>query len=70
VQHARLYFDRKPLDLDQATPGTFGIVPTDGMLSPLQADYDKMAGMIFGEIPSFGDILDKIKATEATLNAA
>jgi hypothetical protein len=70
VKHARLYFDRKPLDLDQATPGTFGIAPADGMLKPLKADYEKMAGMIFGDIPSFDDILAKIKTAEATLNAA
>lgn len=70
VKHARLYFDRKPLDLDQAIPGTFGIVPADGMLDPLKADYKKMAGMIFGDVPSFEDILGKIKMAEAILNAA
>jgi hypothetical protein len=69
VQHARLYFNRKPLDLDQATPGTFGIVPADGMLDPLKADYEKMAGMIFGEIPPFDDIIGRIAEAEATLNA-
>jgi hypothetical protein len=68
AKHARLYFDRKPLDLDQAIPGTFGIVPADGMLDPLKADYEKMAGMIFGDVPSFEDILGKIKTAEATLN--
>lgn len=70
AKHARLYFDRKPLDLDQAAPGTFGIVPVQGMLAPLEADYEKMAGMIFGDIPSFEDILAKIKRAEATANAA
>ncbi|GGI27384.1 MULTISPECIES: nucleotidyl transferase AbiEii/AbiGii toxin family protein [Bradyrhizobium] len=57
VRHARLYFNRKPLDLDQATPGTFGIVPVDGMLEPLKADYQKMAGMIFG-----GSLLSRISS--------
>lgn len=69
VKHARLYFDRKPLDLDQAIPGKFGIVPTEAMLDPLKADYEKMAGMIFGEVPSFEEILSKIETAEATLNA-
>ncbi|UVO35745.1 nucleotidyl transferase AbiEii/AbiGii toxin family protein [Bradyrhizobium arachidis] len=69
VQHARLYFNRKPLDLDLATPGKYGNVPVDGMLAPLKADYDKMAGMIFGEIPSFDDIIARIADAEATLNA-
>jgi hypothetical protein len=69
VQHARLYFNRKPLDLDLATPGTFGIVPADGMLDPLKADYEKMAGMIFGKIPPFEDIIGGITKAEAVLNA-
>jgi hypothetical protein len=69
AKHARLYFDRRPLDLNQATPGTFGIVPADGMLEPLKADYEKMVGMIFGDVPSFEDIIGKIKTAEATLNA-
>jgi Nucleotidyl transferase AbiEii toxin, Type IV TA system len=69
VQHARLYFNRKPLDLDQATPGTFGIVPANGMLDPLKADYEKMAGMIFGEIPPFEDMIARIAEAEAALNA-
>ncbi|WP_084801353.1 nucleotidyl transferase AbiEii/AbiGii toxin family protein [Bradyrhizobium sp. Ec3.3] len=65
---ARLYFDRKPLGLDLATPGTFGIAPPEGMLGPLKEDYDKMAGMIFGEIPPFEDIIERIAEAEATLN--
>ena len=28
-----------------------------------------MAGMIFGDVPSFEDIIGKIKTAEATLNA-
>ena len=39
------------------------------MLDPLKADYQKMSGMIFGDVPSFEDILGKIKTAEATLNA-
>lgn len=69
VRHARLYFNRKPLDLDLATPGTYGIVPLDEMLAPLKADYEKMAGMIFGDIPPFDDIIGRIAEAEETLNA-
>lgn len=68
ADHARHYFDRKPLDLDLATPGTFGIAPPEGMLGPLKEDYNKMAGMIFGEIPPFEDIIERIAEAEATLN--
>ncbi|WP_315837426.1 hypothetical protein [Bradyrhizobium prioriisuperbiae] len=67
ITHAQKNHDA--VRLDQATPGTFGIVPADGMLEPLKADYQKMAGMIFGDVPSFEDIIGKIKTAEATLNA-
>jgi hypothetical protein len=33
-------------------------------------DYDQaMAGMIFGEIPKFADILETVKALEETVNS-
>ncbi|MFB9264629.1 hypothetical protein ACFFWD_15870 [Bradyrhizobium erythrophlei] len=60
AQHARLYFDRTPLDLDLAAPGTFGIVPAGGMLAPLKTDYEKMAGMIFGQVPPFDEMIERI----------
>ncbi|KWV58067.1 hypothetical protein AS156_35130 [Bradyrhizobium macuxiense] len=68
AQHARLYFNRKPLDLDLAAPGTFGIVPAGGMLAPLKTDYEKMAGMIFGEVPPFDEMIERIAEAETTLN--
>jgi hypothetical protein len=39
------------------------------MLDPLKADYEKMAGMIFGEIPPFEDMIARIAEAEAALNA-
>jgi hypothetical protein len=68
-RHARMFFNSADLDLATAVPGTFALLPTPQMLSELQQDYDAMAGMIFGEIPSFKSIIDSVTEFEARANA-
>ena len=68
VAHARLFFNSPDLDLAHAEPGSFALVPSDAMITDLRRDYDAMAGMIFGEIPSFDDILATVARLEAQLN--
>lgn len=38
------------------------------MRESLERDYSAMSGMIFGEVPSFGDILGTIAEVEAISN--
>ncbi len=68
VAHARMFFNSRDLDLAHAEPGSFSLIPTDAMIVELRRDYDAMAGMIFGEIPSFGAVLASIAVLEAELN--
>ena len=56
------------LDLAHAEPGSFALIPSDAMITDLRRDYDAMAGMIFGEIPSFDEILATVARLEAQLN--
>lgn len=69
VAHARMFFNSPALGLGLASPGTFTLVPADEMVEKLRGDYSAMAGMIFGEIPSFDTILATVSEIEATLNA-
>ncbi|MTJ93949.1 MAG: nucleotidyl transferase AbiEii/AbiGii toxin family protein [Desulfovibrio sp.] len=69
ASHARLFFNRGPLDLESAVPGTFALVPSPDMVRSLEDDYGRMAGMIFGEAPPFEDIVDAISDAEEKLNA-
>lgn len=57
ARHAIIYFNSKDLDLINAAPGRLSIIPTIEMKEVLKRDYDLMSGMIFGEIPSFSEIL-------------
>jgi hypothetical protein len=68
VRHARMFFNRPDFDLATAAPGTFALVPHNGMLDSLRTDYDAMTGMIFGEVPKFGDIIQSITELENRIN--
>ena len=68
VRHARMFFNRPDFDLAAAAPGSYALVPHDEMLTNLEQDYRAMSGMIFGEVPAFGAIVDSIVILEKRLN--
>ena len=69
ARHASLFFGSPDLGLESAAPGAFTLVPPMQMREALSRDYDAMAGMIFGEAPSFDTVLATIDALEQSLNA-
>jgi hypothetical protein len=70
VRHARMFFYRNNTGLESAERGTFRLRPAGAMVTPLAKDYQAMATMIFGNIPSFDAVLDSVAQAEALLNAA
>lgn len=70
VAHARMFFNSPDLDLATAAPGTFALTPTADMREPLERDYAAMGGMIFGDVPSFKDVMAAVGELEARLNEA
>lgn len=68
VRHARLFFDRRDLDLASAKPGTFALAPHDDMLAELRRDYGAMTMMIFGPVPAFDDVMAAIAGLEKLIN--
>jgi len=69
VAHARMFFNRPDFDLASAVPGSFALMPHDGMVDQLRTDYRAMTGMIFGDPPAFDDVLESAGALERALNA-
>ncbi|MGH6870449.1 MAG: nucleotidyl transferase AbiEii/AbiGii toxin family protein [Rhizomicrobium sp.] len=69
VRHANMFFNSPDLDLETAKPGSFALLPTAQMRTELERDYRAMAGMIFGDIPSFNAICDEVAHLEAALNS-
>ena len=68
IRHARMFFNRPDFDLAAAAPGSYALVPHDEMFANLQQDYRAMSGMIFGEAPAFGAIIDSSVNLETGLN--
>lgn len=68
ARHARMFFNSPDYDLSHAVSGTFSIVPSDGMRDVLRRDYEAMAGMIFGAVPAFEDVMAAIATLEERVN--
>jgi hypothetical protein len=54
---------------DTAVPGTLRLLPPKHNKATLAADYRAMEAMLFGEIPSFDDIVTRLSDLELALNA-
>ncbi len=60
IEHARMSFPSKWLKLDEAADGNLLIKPHEAVESAMRQDYEKMSGMILGDIPSFESIMEAI----------
>jgi hypothetical protein len=64
-----MFFNSPDLNLATAAPGSFPLSPSRNMAADLARDYTAMVGMIFGEAPSFGEILERVATFEVDVNA-
>ena len=53
---------------DSAVPGTFKLIPPEHWLDVLRKDYRDMQIMIFGEVPTFDEILKILGELEVEIN--
>ena len=53
---------------EEAVPGTIRLVPQPELRAVLEQDYDAMQGMLFGEAPDFGWIMERIQEAEDAAN--
>jgi hypothetical protein len=59
-------FYRRPwAHYKQATPGTFGLLPSGYILTAVEKDYAQMRNMIFGRYPSFDEIMEILRTLGA-----
>jgi len=68
VLHARMFFNRPDFDLASAKSGSFALVPAGDMLDRLRRDYRAMSEMIFGDAPSFDEVIASVAVLETRLN--
>lgn len=55
---------------DLAVPGSLRLLPGEAVLNAVAADYRAMAGMIFGEVSPFADIVAALRALENDINGS
>lgn len=56
--------------LSKAKPGTLRLAPQEARLPELEADYRSMRPMIFGDVPSFDEVVAHMRELEVTINEA
>lgn len=66
--HKSIFFRAGDAHYDTAKPGSLRLSPHEQLERVLRTDYKKMAEMIFGDPPSFDDILRRINVLETNLN--
>ena len=63
------FYPRSWAQYPEAKRGTMHLIPPAYRFAPLQADFESMKGMLFGEIPSFDDVMASIRQLEKEINA-
>ena len=53
---------------EEALPGSVRLVPQAGLRAVIEQDYRAMQGMILGEAPDFGWIMDQLRQAQAAIN--
>lgn len=62
------FYYRSWAKFEDAIPGSFMLYPNQNSLPKLKHDYEEMKQMIFGDSPSFEEVLDVIKKLEDEIN--
>jgi hypothetical protein len=70
VEHKQVFFPSAWAHYETAVPGTFRLVPSESRLLALAADYRAMEEMFFGDIPPWPQIVGRLRALEAAINAS
>ena len=68
VEFKMKFYPRNWANYHEAKPGTLKLVPPDFRFSELQADYNQMRYMLYGNIPTFDQIMLCISELETEIN--
>ncbi|HEB92751.1 MAG TPA: nucleotidyl transferase AbiEii/AbiGii toxin family protein [Gammaproteobacteria bacterium] len=70
VRHKQVFFNAAYANYDACLANELRLIPDDAAITGLRTDYEKMlgAGMIYGEPPSFDDIISGIREIEREIN--
>ena len=63
------FYPRAWAKYSEAKPGSLKLLPPSYRFSSLEKDYSAMKDMLFGNIPSFNDIIDTLTQLEIEINS-
>ncbi len=68
VAHKGVYFRSGWANFGAASAGQLKLAPRSERSGELERDFEKMRVMIFGHLPSWGEILDSLRSMEGEIN--
>ena len=69
VDFKKKFYPRAWARYDLAVPGSIELLPASHSIQPLQADYESMRNMIFGEYPSWDEITKTLTDLQSKINS-
>ena len=70
VDFTRKFYPRSWAHFELCKPGTMLLMPSEHAMPVMKADYAAMRAMIYGDYPSFDEILRIIKQLESEINSS
>lgn len=62
------FYPRAWAKYPEAVPGTLKLIPPEYRFAALEADYESMKDMLYGDVPTFGSVIDAVRKLEKEIN--
>ena len=66
--HNMIAFRQAWKRFDEAVAGSVRLIPQPELLRVIERDYGAMQGMILGDVPDFGWVVEQLRCAEAAIN--
>ena len=67
-EHNLIAFRQAWKRFEEATPGSVRLIPQSPLRTEIERDYEAMRGMIRGDVPDFGWIVEQLEYAESLIN--
>ena len=67
-EHNLIAFRQAWKRFEEATPGSVRLIPQSRLRTEIERDYEAMQGMVLGDVPDFGWIIEQLQHAEASIN--
>ena len=67
-EHNLIAFRQAWKRFEEAVPGSLRLIPQSPLQTAIKRDYEAMQGMILGDVPDFGWIVEQLQYAESSIN--